>query len=186
MLESESLKRADNKLMILYLLEKLDTPLSNAQINDFFVQENLLGYFELQKCLAEMVEAGYVDKHVEGSFARYGITHEGQQTIGYLEKRIPHYIRTRISAFASKNRKHIKRSFAVMANYFYDHDTKEFIVKCGVYDDDMTLLELTLSMVTREQAKHICKNWRANSSELYQSFISQLIDENPPLGSVSE
>lgn len=173
------LERADNKLMILCLLEKLDIPLGNSQINDFFVQERLLDYFELQQCLAEMVEAGYVDKYSEGNFSRYNITEDGLQTLIHLEKRIPYYIRARIGAFASKNRKRIKRSFAVMANHFYDHNTKEYLVKCGVYDDEMTLMELTLSMVTIEQAKHICKNWRANSSHLYQSFMKQLIDETP-------
>ena len=173
-----TLRRADNKLMILYLLEKLDIPLSNAQINDFFVQERLLDYFELQQCLAEMVSAGYVEKYVEGNFSRYSITEDGLQTLGYLERRIPNYIRTKISAFANKNRKRIKRSFAVMANHFYDYNTNEYIVKCGVYDDDLTLMELTLSMVTIEQAKHICKNWRSNSSHLYQLFMQQLI--SPP------
>jgi len=177
MSEQEALKRADNKLMILYLIDKMDMPMTNAQITDFFVAENLLTYFELQQLLVKMVEDGYLDKMVENNSARYTITDTGEQTLEYLEKRIVQSVRSKINGFVSENRRLIQKAFEVTATYFYDHPTREFIVKCGTYDGDTTLMELTLSVVTRDQAKLICRNWKANVNQLYGKFLDLLVEE---------
>ena len=177
MSEEEALKMADNKLMILYLLDKMDLPMTNAQITDFFVAENLLTYFELQQLLAKMVADTYLDKHVENNTARYTLTDLGVQTLEYLGKRVVHPARSKINAFVNDNRKIIKKSYEITANYFYDHQTGEFIVKCGTYDGDITLMEIALSVVTREQAKHICRVWKANVNQLYGKFLDLLTEE---------
>ena len=177
MSEQEAMKRADNKLMILYLLDKMDIPMNNAQITDFLVAENLLTYFELQELLAKMVEDGYLDRLVENNSARYTVTDLGVQTLEYLEKRIVQSVRSKINSFVSENRKLIKKAYEVTATYFYDHPTSEFIVKCGTYDGDTTLMELTLSVVTRDQAKLICRNWKANVNQLYGKFLDLLVED---------
>jgi len=177
--EQEALKLADNKLMILYLLDKMDMPMTNAQITDFFVAENLLTYFELQQLLAKMVEDAYLEKHVENNVARYTVTDQGVQTLEYLGKRVVQPARSKINIFVSENRKLIKKAYEVTASYFYDHPTGEFIVKCGTYDGDTILMELTLSVVTREQAKVIFRNWKANVNQLYGKFLDLLILDLP-------
>ena len=175
--EQDALKRADNKLMILYLLDKMDIPMTNAQITDFFVSENLLTYFELQQLLAKMVDDAYLEKYVDNNTARYTVTDLGAQTLELLEKRIFQPARSKINTFVSENRKLIKKAYEITSNYFYDHQTGEFIVKCGAYDGDTTLMELALSVVTREQAKLICRNWKENVNKLYGKFLDLLTDE---------
>ena len=175
--EQEALKRADNKLMILYLLDKMDLPMTNAQITDFFVAENLLTYFELQQILAKMVDDAYLDKHVDSNSARYTVTDQGAQTLELLAERIVYPARSKINTFVSENRTLIKKAYEVTASYFYDHMTGEFIVKCGTYDGDTTLMEIALSVVNREQAKLICRNWKENVNKLYGKFLNLLTDE---------
>ena len=175
--EQEAFKRADDKLMILYLVDKIDIPITNAQITDFFVAENLLTYFDLQQLLAKMVEDGYLDKTVENNSARYSITDMGAQTLEYLEKRIVQSVRSKINVFVSENLRVIKKAYEVTATYFYDHPTREFIVKCGTYDGETTLMEISLSVVTRDQAKLICRNWKTNVNQLYGKFLDLLVKE---------
>jgi len=175
--DTDALKLADNKPMILYLLDKIDMPMTNAQITDFFVSENLLTYFELQQLLAKMVDDTYLEKYVDSNTARYTVTDTGAQTLELLEKRVPQPARSKINTFISENRRLIKKAYEITSNYFYDHQTGEFIVKCGAYDGDTTLMEIAISVVTREQAKLICRNWKANVNKVYGRFLDLLMDE---------
>ena len=171
----ETVVQTENKLLLLYLINKMDIPLSNAQISQFALEENFMDYFVLQQTLADMVQAGYLETSQENNTTRYAVTDEGVTTLEYLEKQIDVDIRARITKYVTENSKTIKKEFEINANYFYDHDNREFIVKCGLYEDETMLMEISLSVVAREQAKFICKNWRENVNQLYGNIISELV-----------
>lgn len=171
----EEFAQAENKLLLLYLINKMDIPLSNAQISQFALEEELMDYFSLQDALHNMVSTGYLDKSQDNNATRYAITDEGLTTLEYFEKQIRADIRNRINKFVAENRKAVKKDYEITANYFYDHANNEFIVKCGIYEDEIMLMEINLSVVTREQAKLICGNWKANVNTLYGNIITELV-----------
>ena len=45
------------KLIILYMLDKVDFPLTNAQISEFILNKGYTTYFKLQQALSELTEA---------------------------------------------------------------------------------------------------------------------------------
>ena len=73
------------------------------------------------------------------------------------------------------NRKNIKKAYENTATYFSNTDTADFTVKCGVYEDDRALMEITISVDTREQARQIQSNWKKNANTLYGKLIETLI-----------
>lgn len=170
----EEYDEAENKLLLLYLIDKMDIPLSNTQISQFALEENYMNYFTLQQSLSEMVESGYLDKTQDNNNTRYTATDEGITTLEYFEKHIPIDIRNKINQYVLDNRSTIKKDFEITANYFYDHPNNEFIVKCGIYEDDSMLMEINVSVVNRNQAKLICNNWKQNVNKLYGSILSEL------------
>ena len=48
------------KLIIMHMLDKVDFPLTNSQITQFFTENEYTNYFTVQKCLNELIEAGFV------------------------------------------------------------------------------------------------------------------------------
>ena len=44
------------KLIVLYMLEKVDFPLTTSQISEFILDKGYTTYFKLQETLSEMVE----------------------------------------------------------------------------------------------------------------------------------
>ena len=48
------------KLIILYMLQKVDFPLSNAQISGFILDKGYTNYFHLQQAISELIESGLV------------------------------------------------------------------------------------------------------------------------------
>ena len=45
------------KLMILFMLDNLDFPLTNSQLSEFFVNHGYTSYFHLQQAINELVES---------------------------------------------------------------------------------------------------------------------------------
>jgi ABC-type long-subunit fatty acid transport system fused permease/ATPase subunit len=175
--------RVENKLILLYLIDKMDLPLSRSQITDFVREGEYMDYYTLQQTLADMVEGNYLDKAQDNNNTRYSITDEGITTLEYFESHIPVGIRAKINKYVKAHFDSVKRDYEVTSNYFVNSETGEFIVKCGVYEDKCALMEISVSVVSREQAKLIQANWKAHVSDLYMSILTELVsvkqDEDP-------
>jgi len=176
--DANDYKNAENKLLLLYLINRMEFPMSRAQVTDFVSGADFMDYYTLQQTLAIMVESGHLDATEENALdkntTRYVVTGEGQTTLEYFEKHIPWSRRQTIDRYITENRGKIKKDYENTATYFPNVENDEFIVKCGVYEDRRALLELFVSVDTREQAKLIQSNWRANASVLYQRIIEAL------------
>ena len=48
------------KLIILYMLNEVDFPLTNSQISEFILDEGYTTYFKLQQALSELLESGFI------------------------------------------------------------------------------------------------------------------------------
>jgi hypothetical protein len=169
---------AESKLIILFLLYQMDMALSTAQLVDFAVDGEYMDYFSFQQYIAQLSDAGMIESTTtENNTTMYTITSEGEEVLRLFSKQIPYSKRTAICDYVSDNKKRIKREFEVVANYFFNAEN-DYIVKCGVYEDDTALMEISMSVVSKEQAKRIKKNWKDNVTELYGRILSVMIDEN--------
>ena len=56
------------KLIILYMLDKVDFPLTNSQISEFILNEGYTNYFTVQQTISELVESGFI--HEESTHNR--------------------------------------------------------------------------------------------------------------------
>ena len=45
------------KLIVLYMLNRVDFPLTNSQISEFILDEGYTTYFKLQQALSELIES---------------------------------------------------------------------------------------------------------------------------------
>ncbi|WP_317854007.1 DUF4364 family protein [Chakrabartyella piscis] len=165
---------AQNKLIILHLVQKMGISLSNSEICQFLLNKEYMDYFSAQQYLAELVDANWLEKNKEHHNTRYMITDEGEDVISYFQNHINENVKADISLYVKENSKRIRAEYAVTANYFPEH-SGDFLVKCGLCDDDgMTLMEISVSVVSKQQAQQICKNWRKNVNQLYGSFLTTL------------
>jgi hypothetical protein len=128
-----------------------------------------------------MVERGYLAVTLENTLdentTRYTLTEDGITNLNLLENQIPRAVRNMIVQYVEDTRGKIKKGFEKTAHYF-PADNDEYIVKLGVYDDkrDTMLMEISVPVVTREQAKYIQANWNANYNTLYQKILAALTD----------
>ena len=100
------------KLMILYLLKKVDFPLATTQISDFMLGMEYTNYFRLQEALSELQEANLVE--AENTYRRtlYHLTGDGVRTIRLLQGNINFEIRRDIDAFVKENEFHLREALS--------------------------------------------------------------------------
>ena len=168
---------AEHKLIILHLLQKMGIALSNSEICQFLLEKNYMDYFSVQQYLAELVDAGWLEKSREQNHTRYTLTDEGEETVNYFLNHISEHAQTEINTYVQENSKRIRAEYAVTANYFPEIND-DFLVKCGLNDDNgNVLMEVSVSVVSKQQALAICRNWRKNVSHLYGSILTSLVKD---------
>ncbi|MDR2167548.1 MAG: DUF4364 family protein [Clostridiales bacterium] len=175
--QSSEEKQVEHRIMLLFLIDKIDIPISNAQITKFALEENYMNFHDVQQYLKHMVQSGYLDASQLDSTTRYTITDEGLNALETFSHYVPPYVKTRISQYVEENRNIVKQDLEIAANHFYQHDNEEFLVKCAVYEEDNVLMELNMSVVTKEQAVIICNNWKSNVGQIYAQIVDILLSE---------
>lgn len=48
------------KLMILYILSRVDFPLSNAQLTSFILEKEYTNYFNIQRAISELLDDEFI------------------------------------------------------------------------------------------------------------------------------
>jgi DNA-binding PadR family transcriptional regulator len=174
--EEQNEDQLSKKLVLLYLINKFDIPLSYSHISQFALDGGMMNYVQLDTYLHEMAEIGYLDKSSNDNSTHYTVTDEGVTALESFIKAIPADTKARVTKFAADNSRTGQKDFENIANYFFDKETNEFTVKCGVYEDGMTLMEINLSVVSKDQALTISNNWKDDTSNLYEQILNLLLN----------
>lgn len=162
------------KLIVLYMLHKVNNTLTNAQISDFILENEYTTYFTLQQAINELIESNLVKAEAFQSSSHYHITEEGENTLEYFGDRISDAIIADINEYLSKNKFEIINEIATVADY-YKTTGKNYAVECRVREKTTDLIHLTLTVPTKEQATVICNNWKEQSQEIYSYLMEQLM-----------
>lgn len=162
------------KLIILYMLDKVDFPLTTAQISEFILDKGYTTYFKLQQALAELADAELVREEVTHNRTLYHITEDGTQTIEFFHNKISKPIQEDIHLFFEEKKYELKNETSVKSDY-YRNTAGEYSVRCQVLENQEPLIDLTLSVPTENEAKSIINNWNKKNQEVYAWLMSQLL-----------
>ena len=108
-----------NKLIILFVMEKMEMPLTeNSIIEICSVKNTWVNYMDCLDLLYQLSESKLIYKTEckEGEM-RYNLTFEGRDCLSYFYKRVPIALRDEIMEFSKLNRLSIKQSQEYYANY---------------------------------------------------------------------
>ncbi len=162
------------KLIILYMLNKVNFPLTNSQISEFILEREYTNYFTVQTALAEAIDSGLI--RTENTYQRtiYHLTTEGAETIQYFHEDISPVIRKEIDTYLTKNRYALKNDTDITAD-FYPNNNDEFSVHLLIKEGKSNLIDLTLSVPTESIAETIANNWTQKNQEVYALIMEHLL-----------
>lgn len=163
------------KLVILYILDRLAMPISNAELSRIVLEKKYAPFFAMQHVLGDLVEDKYIEVvKEERNSHEYQITPEGVETISLFYKDIATDKRDEIDAFLQQELYHLKDKRSSTADY-YESGKDEYIVELRVTERGTDLINLNLCVTTPEEADTICNRWKEANTEVYQYLITRLL-----------
>ncbi|MCR4434941.1 MAG: DUF4364 family protein [Clostridiales bacterium] len=164
---------AENKLILLYIIDKINIPISNLQITKLILENKFMNYFFLQQFLKELCDNHMLKADTIDGKTFYTITQNGKQTLSYFTDHIPPGIKLRIDNSSMDIRKGIKNETHILSD-FTPESENAYIVNCSVREDDFSLIDLKITVGTKNDARVICENWKNHSQSIYAEIIESL------------
>ena len=165
--------RTDIKLLLLYLLEQVDTPVPVRILSDVITDRELANYFEAMGAISDLLESGNLEKvSLDGQDA-LTVTEQGRGAVSYVEEDLPVSVRTRaletVHHFLRLDR-HAKENDVVITE-----SGDGFIVSFSLNTGDTKLMELNMYVVSRDQAELLKNNYLEDPTHLYSSILTALM-----------
>lgn len=162
------------KLTILYLLSKVDYPISNNSLSNFLLQNDFTDYFNLQQIMGELIDDGYVRREIIRNKTLYKLSESGAATIKLLSRELSPAMKSEVEKYILSNGIELKEDISVMANY-YQADINSYIANMYIEEAGDKILEMNISVPTLAEAEHICSRWYNASDTLYPLIMKELL-----------
>ena len=164
---------AENKLIILYLLNNADCTLTNLQILRLLYDFERFNYYYFQHLLSDLVEKGYVMNYKQEEEWLYEITPLGKEILSLTENMLPGIIKHKLDMITKELLQTVQNEVSVTAEYIPENDN-EYMTKCKISEAHKTLFELNIYCASQEQAKIIYENWKKHANKFYPDIINML------------
>jgi len=172
---NSSQQLAESKLLLLYIFDRIEFPMSNPQITQFVLENDIMNYFMLQQYLGELKDAKFITENQRDNEYIFIITEKGKSTLSYFIDRIPVSKIERIDQLLNIQKQKLIENTQIKADYIKLKDN-EYLVKLDVTEKDLPIINLKLSVTNNKQAKQICEKWRKSAPSLYGQIINLLIE----------
>ena len=168
-------REIDNTTMIqyiiLYTLAKADRHVTFKQLSALILDNLNIEFANFRLSLSNLEETEHIRSfELDELTTVYELLPKGEEANKFFEKSIPIYIREPIAEaiplfFNEEEKRQSVKTVLMPIN------SREFAAKCGVYDRDTPLLELTIYAGGRDSANDIMKRFRDNTDSIYEKIV---------------
>ena len=162
------------KLIVLYMLDKVDGPLTKAEIYDFILEKEYSNYFTLSQAVYELTEDKFVESSSTHNSTYLSLSDNGRGTLMFFHNRISDGIKNDIDTYFNENRNLIQNRMSVVTNY-YRIASGEYVAELSAREKTSELVNIRLNMPTEDSARAICEHWRDSSSDIYAFMLEKLL-----------
>lgn len=167
---------AENKVLILYILNKIGKPITDNELLKIVISITDMNYFYFQQFILDLLEMKYISKYEKDDFTFYELTEAGKSTLELTNNIIPGIIKLKVDTNIKPCQDSIKEEFSIVADFEPD-DKNSFFVDCKIIENNKTIFSIRILAGSREQAKSICDNWKENAISLYPALLDILIEK---------
>ena len=162
------------KLIILYTLNEIESPLTFGLIQDYITEHEYTNYFNVQNAFAELLDADLIRCSNTYNTSYYEITPAGKKTLELFGNTLSREIRQEIDEYLKENNHEIVQKVTLISDY-NKNGNGEYTATCRLIEKNAPIFELRLSVPDEEDALHICNNWRTSSDDLYAFAVKKLL-----------
>lgn len=167
---------AENKLLVLYILEQIKLPISNNRITQIILENNFINYFTLQQYISELHTADFISYSEKDGKSRIILSDNGRKVLSLFEDRISPVKKELVEQYLKEHIQSIKKEITVTADYTIEKNNS-FIVNLKAVENDSILIDIKINVPTNNHAKKLCSKWKSSSSEMYNDIIQLLFKD---------
>jgi predicted transcriptional regulator len=166
---------AENKLLLLYVLSKIQLPLSNTQLTQIILENNFINYFTLQQYITELTNSEFITCIEKDGKTRISISEKGIDVLDLFKNILSPSKTDSIDEYLSSHLYNIKKELTVSADYTMVK-SNNYIVNINVTENDLVLMDLHINVPSIKHAEDLCKRWKDNSSQIYTDIMKSLFN----------
>ena len=173
MITSDSEALAENKVLILYILNKVNKPITNDSLYKLVLSALDVNYFYFQQFLLDLIQNKYIVNFRKESKSLYEITESGKNTLTLTMDLLPGIIKLKADMNLKKELELSEEEYSVVAEYT-PRSENNYIIICKIVENSETIFEVKTFAGSRDQAKEIVDNWKQNAEIIYPEIIRSL------------
>ncbi|MBQ6376105.1 MAG: DUF4364 family protein [Lachnospiraceae bacterium] len=162
------------KLIILYMLRKVNFPLSNTQITEFMIDQEYTDYFHIQEAIHDLIDANLITVETIRNTSQYTATIDGEKTLEYFSGDISYAIKKDIDKYLHDNAFELRNESCMIADWELTEDGA-YAVHCRVKEGRETVIDLTINVTTEEEADRVCERWPEKATGIYVDVMTSLL-----------
>ncbi|MDU1413138.1 MAG: DUF4364 family protein [Clostridium sp.] len=170
-----SLNLAENKLLLLHIVDKVNLPISNIQLTEIVLENNLINYFTLQEYINELISSNLLTNINQNNKDRLTITEKGKEVLSLFKNRLSNEELNKLDLYIAGKMNIIKKEATVSADYTIEN-SNSYVVTLSASENNIPLMEVKLTVASNKQARELCEKWKRNPSDLYTKIIKALTE----------
>lgn len=169
-LASDEESLAESKVLILYLLNTANKPLTNDVLYKLSLASSNMNYFYFEQFLLDLIDAKYIISFQKEDQTLYQITENGINTLNLTLDILPGIIKLN----ADTNFKNIldseEEAQSVVAE-FTPTSEDHYTIVCKIVENNETVFGFKTFAGSRDQAKTIVDNWKNHADIIYPKLL---------------
>ena len=166
---------AESKVLILYLLNKLQDGIKSDNLYKIVSSANNMNYFSFQELLTDLIESNFVGSFTKDEDTIVKITSDGQNALSLTKSLLPGILKLKADTVFKEELANIAEQSSIITEYI-PKDEKNYTVKCKIVEKNETIFEVATFAGSRDRAKQISDNWKNNANDLYPKIIDILLN----------
>ena len=163
----------DVKVLILFVMGKVNYPVTIQQIYELCYQDDCLSYFDVCTAVPELTASGHLQQAEEET---YTITEKGRADGALTEDSIAFTVKQKAENAVARFNRQIRRSSFVKTQII-PRESGDFSVVMALDDEMGNLMTLELMAPNQRQAIRLARLFEQKAEAVYTLTMAELLDD---------
>lgn len=169
-------KLAENKVLILYMLNKINKDIAENNLFKIISSINDINYFYFGQTINDLAQTRLVDSYTKDKDSIYRITSEGRNALSLTKDLLPGIIKLKADNIFKQELSSIEEESSVVAEYTPKNEN-DYKIKCKIVENNETIFEVSTFAGSRDNAKKIVDNWNKNANTIFPKILDLLLND---------
>ena len=166
---------AENKVLILYLLNKLSDGIKSDNLYKIVSSTNNINYFYYQELITDLINTNLIGSFTKDEDTFIKITSEGENALSLTKSLLPGILKLKADNVFKAEVSTIAEESSIVTEYI-PRDENNYTVKCKIVEKNDVIIEVSAFAGSRDRAKQISDNWKNNATRIYPQIIDLLLN----------